>query len=361
MQHLLTSTRLFRVATILLGLISITTARAQSSYAITDLGVLPGFVGSQADGINDRGDIVGVNVTPTNQMHGFVLRNGIMTSIGLLPSGTLSAPLSINASGYAVGIGDTKLPTLGGFLFRNNSLTSLNPNPRISILPYFISDTNVIVGDIAEGTDTGWVPTIWVEQVGKPGRFNTTSLSPFPGFTQAFASAANQSLQVVGNSTGGGNFGRGVLWNNDAKHTPVLLTPPPGDLQCWANAVNNLGVAVGQSDFGIFHSSPVVWSADATHTPTALPVLPGDVQGLANGINNSGQVIGYSGLDVTFSGVTPVTWINGQIFLLQTLLDASGTGWQISKVVGINNHGVIVGTGYHNGVQRAFILTPNPI
>lgn len=54
-----------------------------------------------------------------------------------------------------------------------------------------------------------------------------------------------------------------------------------------------------------------------------------------------------------------MTWINGQLFLLQSMLDASGTGWQLSKVVGVNNLGVIVGTGYHNGMQRAFTLSPN--
>ena len=55
---------------------------------------------------------------------------------------------------------------------------------------------------------------------------------------------------------------------------------------------------------------------------------------------------------------TPVVWLNGQIYVLQAFIDASGDGWQIINVMAINNAGQIAGNGVHNGVTSAFILTP---
>ncbi len=39
-------------------------------------------------------------------------------------------------------------------------------------------------------------------------------------------------------------------------------------------------------------------------------------------------------------------------------LVVNGSGWYLSDVAAINDAGQIVGTGYHNGQQRAFLLTP---
>jgi uncharacterized membrane protein len=352
---------------LLAGFLSVAVAGAQPSYSIKDVGALPGLFGSQANGINDAGDIVGGSEMSiaTAQMTGFVLRGGVMKSIGKLPSGSFSSASSINASGSAVGVGDSTTPSLQALLFRNNSLLDVFPSASSNAYGFYINDAGVIVGQLAQGHNAGWIPTIWVEEPTKPGRFRGTTLTPFPGDTQAQAQAANQSIQVVG-YTSGSMGTRGILWNNDANHTPAILQPvletqPQLIDSAAAYAVNNLGVAVGVSWYGIYHSTAVVWSADASHTPTALPLLPGEVQASANGINNSGQVIGYNGLDVTLHGLTPVTWINGQIFLLQSLLDASGAGWQLRWVTAINNSGQIVGTGYYNGLQRGFVLTPNPL
>ena len=155
-------------------------------------------------------------------------------------------------------------------------------------------------------------------------------------------------------------------WNNDAKHTPSLLAPAPGDQTAIAKAVNDLGASCGFSWYGIYRTTPVVWSADASHTPTALPTLPGTPHGNATGINNLGQVIGFSGDGSSAggaTGATPVIWINAEIYTLQSLLDASGAGWDLTGSVAgqgfaINNAGQIIGNGVHNGQARAFLLTP---
>src|SRR5258708_3511743 len=45
---------------------------------------------------------------------------------------------------------------------------------------------------------------------------------------------------------------------------------------------------------------------------------------------------------------------------LNSHLDGSGTGWTLSAASGINDAGQIVGYGTHDGVIRAFLLTPTP-
>jgi len=204
-----------------------------------------------------------------------------------------------------------------------------------------------------------------VEDPTKPGRFRRTDLQPIGGDLFAYANAANQSMIVVG-YTASQAFGyRGCLWNNDAKHTPIVLAPAPGDQTAQAQGVNNLGVACGFSWYGIYRTTPLLWSADASHTPIVLPVLPGTSQAWAKAINNLGQVIGYGG-DASSAGGTlqttgaiPVVWLGGQIYQLQSLLDASSAGWTNVEALAINNHGQIAGNGIHNGMPSAFILNPN--
>jgi hypothetical protein len=42
---------------------------------------------------------------------------------------------------------------------------------------------------------------------------------------------------------------------------------------------------------------------------------------------------------------------------LNTLI-SQGSGWELEWATGINDSGQIVGVGFHNGLQRAFLLTP---
>jgi probable HAF family extracellular repeat protein len=56
------------------------TAQASTRYHIVDLGTLGGY--SQALGLNDHGQVVGVSSTST-QLHGFVWRDGRMIDLGI--------------------------------------------------------------------------------------------------------------------------------------------------------------------------------------------------------------------------------------------------------------------------------------
>jgi probable HAF family extracellular repeat protein len=84
-----------------------------------------------------------------------------------------------------------------------------------------------------------------------------------------------------------------------------------------------------------------------------LPTL-GPHHTIPYSINNSGQVVGTS----TNSDRAFLWTAEAGIWDLNDLLDASGSGWTLSVAFDINDHGQIVGSGIHNGVGHAFLLTP---
>jgi probable HAF family extracellular repeat protein len=348
-------------------LAAIATANAQS-YSITDLGALPGASSTYAYGMNDNGDVVGWSGSNTLST-GFVWSRGAMTSIGSLGNPG-SGLFAVNLLGQAVGVANPSTSgTLQsqGVLYRNGALQTIDTSAP-SLFAHSITNSGIIVGDYTKGgggsSGGAFVPAFWVEDPSKPGRFRRTDLVPASGDNTAYANAANQSMTIVGYTQSQFTGTRAVLWNNDSKHTPVVLAPADGDQTGEAISINDLGQAAGFSWYGIYRVTPVIWSSDSTHTPTALPFLPGTTHAMARAINNLGQVIGSGGepdaaAGHAFSGVIPVIWLNGQIYELQSLLDASGAGWQITEAVAINNAGQIAGNGIHNGVPSAFILNAN--
>lgn len=352
---------------VILACVAVVVSAQAQTYSITDLGALPGATSTYAYGMNDNGDVVGWSNSGSVST-GFVWSGGTMTSIGFLGNPG-SALYAVNLFRQAVGVAN---PTTSGtiqsqgVLYRNNTLLAIDTSAP-SLFAHAITNTGVIVGDYTKGgggSSSGtYVPAFWTEDPSKPGRFRRTDLVPVSGDT-AYANAANQSMLIVGYTQNQFQGSRGCLWNNDSKHTAIVLPMPAVDQTAQAASINDLGAIAGFAWFGIYRLDPVVWSADASHTPTTLPVLPGTTHAMARAINNLGQVIGRGGEPdpangQSFCGAIPVIWLNGQIYELQSLLDASGTGWQITEAVAINNAGQIAGNGLHNGVPSAFIMNPN--
>src|SRR5438105_4145056 len=88
---------------------TVTGVVAQPRYAVTDLGVLPGYSLSVANNINDNGDIVGYCSTSSSfsTTVATVWRNGSMINLGKLPGGIYSSATALNSIGGVVGDGDT--------------------------------------------------------------------------------------------------------------------------------------------------------------------------------------------------------------------------------------------------------------
>src|SRR5258708_16729384 len=66
-------------------------------FTIKDLGTLPGGTRSFANGINNRGQVVGEATTVAGgNGHAFLFENGVMAALGTLPAGNLSPAIAIN-------------------------------------------------------------------------------------------------------------------------------------------------------------------------------------------------------------------------------------------------------------------------
>lgn len=362
------------LAAIVIGLAGISAASAQALYAVTDLGVAPGYESCYPYRLNDHGDVVGSCASAASAQEAVVWRNGTMSALGKLTGGNYSYATAINSLGVIAGDGDT------GNIRPQAWVTTTSPGVLLNIFPnnggnthtLFIGDDGVIGGYYTKslsGNTSSWKGAIWTPDPKDPRKYRTTDLPVLPGGINTKASnsipnAFNRSGQAAGYASNDQIGQHAVLWNNDAAHSIVDLGVVPGDWSSLAYGMNDFGQVVGASN-PPFGSRPVVWNNDAAHTPVALPPLPGDNYGSAYGINNAGHVIGFSyyGTPGTWDA-TParmVVWRDGGVFEIQSLLDpATGAGWTLNAANAINNLGQIVGLGTRNGITRAILLTPLP-
>ncbi|MDP9162063.1 MAG: HAF repeat-containing protein [Acidobacteriota bacterium] len=112
-----------------------------------DLGTLPGDQYSAANGINNRGDIVGVstNADPAAPEHAFLYHDGVMTNIGTL-GGDSAFANAINNRGDIVGRSRNAKGRMHAFLYRHGVFTDLGTLGGKSSNALAINNRGQIVG-----------------------------------------------------------------------------------------------------------------------------------------------------------------------------------------------------------------------
>ena len=329
-------------------------ALAQVQYSLTEMPPLPGCVDSGAKAINDLGDVAGWSRSATDLSDmATVWHAGVPTALGKARGGHDSYATAINNSGIIAGEGDDGDYRPNVLIFRGGTATFIDSGANNSHA-LKVTTSGQVIGTYVKGFGgaSAWNVAVWSPDKDKYRRaFLPQYVDPAGLPTSVYGQGANNLGMVVGQVSGSNQWSaRGGFWNNDSKHTLSLLDPLPGQWDAYANAINDNGLIVGISDVGSFSMTPVIWSP-VTHAVTALPLMPGEINGTAIDVNNSGQVIG------THEGA-PAIWIDGNLIDLQSALDASGAGWDLSVIYHINNKGQIVGSGFHNGQFRAYVLTP---
>lgn len=346
----------------------LTSAPAQPLYSLTDLGKLPGNELSVATCINDHSDTAGACNSPTMNQVAVAWRNGVLANLGKLPKGTWSYASAINLSGVVVGDGDTGDGRPQSWVTTPSGLLNFFPNSGGNTHTIGINNAGVICGYYTKslsGNVSSWRGAIWTVDPKDPTRYRETDLPVIPGingkYTSSIPWAFNQYGQAAGWAVNDIISQHACFWNSDAKHTIVDLGVFPGDWSSIAWGMNDLGQVVGESH-PPGSSRPVLWNNDAAHTPSELPLLADDNYGIANRINNLGHILGSSAVvDPTTGNAGParlVIWRDGGVFEVQSLLNASGAGWTITSITGINNLGQIVGFGTANNETHGFVLTP---
>lgn len=324
-----------------------------AAYSINDLGTLNGDVKSEANSINNLGQVVGTSYRSDGAYTGFVWspNKGKMEPIAGLSIGGASYAQSINDSGYIAGWAVNFSPVY------DHPLAIFPEGPRdLGVLPggtwgiaLSSNRSKQVVG--TSSSSFGQQPFVWSP---------STRLQPIPllrGGSVGQLSWINDNGVAVGwseqNSDGyAGN--RAVIWSSSTGM--ISLGALPGGYNSYAHMINALGDVVGDA-FGAdlhwhgFYKSPRSPMREVTR-------IPGFSSWYAHALNNGGDVVGCA---ENGAELHPYLWKpDGSFVDLNTTISAiAGSMWYLERATGINDRGQIVGFGQIGGQRHAFLLTPS--
>lgn len=318
-----------------------TMATADVQYRVVDLGSLGGF-NSIAFAVNTNGDVAGVTEITDSSFRACVLTDTGLVDLGIIPGTAQSFGLAIDSSSHVVGASYD----LGGMTYRAFRAGPMTPITELGqFSPRGMNDVGVVVGTVRAMQADQWISQhACVFQSGL-----LTELSSLGGDT-SHAFDVNNSGVIVGAST---------LATQRQPHATMWIAGSPADLgtlggnQSEAKAINESGVAVGHSTLagGAPRACRFAIGGDGTVTRTSLGTLPGAVSSYANAINDLGTIVGVSD-----SRAFVYTDAEGMLDLNDSI--TPGSGWVLRTAHGINNSGVIVGTGLFGGLPHGFKLIP---
>lgn len=264
-----------------------------------------GTVGTQAQGINDRGVIVGTSGNVVDGYQALVWQNGTQQ---VLP------PLSGDAAAYASGI----------------------------------NQAGQIAGWSGEALENGAArAVVWTN--GTPA-----ALGRLDGSAASWAFGLNDAGQVVGQSRLSGSRRHATLWNGSV---PIDLGTLAGR-ESMALAVNAAGQVVGWSESTNSLFPPenprhaVLWNGTEI-----IDLAVGSVGfSEASDINAAGQIVGtVNGRATLWEGHVPTD--------LNIYLSAAdiADGWEFAFATAISEEGHIVGEAHNHRIQRSRTLLLSPV
>ena len=249
-------------------------------------------------------------------MHGFMAAGAGINASGVVVGKEFDDSFTVYRAFVKDGMGAQYIPLLGG---ANNAATGLN-------------DSGVIVGysDTGAGTQVAfrYSSAGGVESLGTP-----------VGAASTWANAVNSAGGIAAAAGDSSSTSPAAFLNGGW----LVLQMPSGYLSGEATAISDGGLIVGTLSRGD-ETTAFLWDGDQVKPLTGLAK--------AYGVNSAGLVVGTS-------GTSALLYRDSAVFDLNTLLGPAASTWDLQQAVAINDAGWIVGTGVHDGVQRAFLLTPS--
>jgi probable HAF family extracellular repeat protein len=222
------------------------TAFLWESGRVIGLGTLGGKT-TDANAINERGQVVGWSRAKDGSSHAFLWQNGRMTDLGTL-GGKESEAIAINERGQVVGVSATSRkdqlgrPVRHAFLWQAGKITDLNPPGPFRSRAVAINESGQVLiqtfreSNCDDSTQCGdTTPTderAWLWAGGKFTKLGTV------GGSSATAVALNDSGQAIGRSGD-----HAVLWENGVMTDLGAL--PHFAAAYWPHDINNQGQVVG--------------------------------------------------------------------------------------------------------------------
>jgi probable HAF family extracellular repeat protein len=318
-------------------------------YLIVDLGTLGGET-SEANAINATGQVAGTADTGTvGVRRAFLWESGVIFNLGVIDGGN-SAAFAINDAGIVVGSSSQKAARFSV----SGVPQEVGPN-----VPSIFPGNRVARGINASGDICGTMRypagpsphTIWTD---RPFVLISGGYSELPtlGGSNGYAHDINDSGMVVGASQIAGDAAYNAFRDSFGLFVNMGTL---GGTNARANAINSAGDFVGYSDIlgSAFHRAFLYRTSAGVMTD--LGTLSRFSEAMA--LNSQRVVVGYS---FDANGVSrAVRFSGGQVADLNTLIKP-GSGWLLTTANGINDSGLIVGTGTNpSGKTRGFLLRPD--
>lgn len=364
-------------------------AFAQTSYRVTDLGVLPSKDESIPAAINGQGLVAGTSIAEASGEAAFRYNPNNpapMEDIGQSFRGLVSRGFGINNIGVVVGdaafiaTSTADSPIRHAALFSNGSVKDLGTLKRQTFSrANSINGFNQVVGFSGPALDSPksraffWSTSTGMVDLGTLGG----------AYAQAFA--INDSGSITGNSQL-----RSSATTTDTVH--AFLSPSP----VGANAIGmrDLGTLGGTFSYGmaINAKNHVVGYSTVNKVDSRVHAFwfngngmkdlgslapnssnPLEDQSVALGINSSDRVVGYAYLPAINAntdpavqpGTSPVrqvafVWSQGAMTDLNKLIGTATDTYHLNSAMAINDKGQIVATALTKatGTRRAVLLTP---
>ena len=323
---------------------------AAATYSITDLGSLGGGRTTPM-GINNRGAVVGFSNTAEGLARAFLYRAASLVDLGTL-GGDESFAYRVNDNGVIVG-------------------RAQDPSGRFHAFVTTLSGSVIGLASIDARADGDFGAALGINSAGDVAGYYTTAGEHMSARNRVFLS---RDFSVTDIGTFGGEDGVVVAVNDGgsmagffsfephadyAHHSSFLLSggkPVPigslGGKLTTARDLNNRDEVVGDGDAGDGDHHAFLFARGQLRD---LGTLAGGRQSAAYAINERGDIVGFSeGRDGSARAI---------IITAGTMRDLNGlipsnSGWVLTHARDINDAGRIVGTGWLNGEQRGFLLTP---
>jgi probable HAF family extracellular repeat protein len=286
---------------------STTGSASATTYTFTTINPPPGYIGSQATGINDSGQVVG-RFESVGFTQGFLDTNGTITPIVVPNSVHGSVPFDINDRGQIVGgfVEDASTGYSLGFLDTNGIFTTLDVPGSLETSPTGINNLGQIVGNYISDSDSSGHGFVYAN-----GIYTTFDVpSAFGSYTEPWG--INDLGQIVGSfiphDGTPGCTASGFLDTGGA----FSVINVPGAKCTQAVGINNSGEIIGRFQI---ENGPVQSFIDKKGVLTTIDV-PGSTSTQAIGINNRGQIVGefddpslaFVATPVPLSVPEPATW-----------------------------------------------------
>ncbi len=329
------------------ALLSTALRLAAQTYALTNLGTLPGSIGSEAISVNSSGQVAGRALFANQAQRGLFYSGGQLTAVDLPNGFTSGNTNAISASGTITGYVYNTVDSPGRAFVWANGVTTLLPTPTgyAGAAGTGINSLGQVVGNAFSNS---WETMAFVYSNGV-----STPLGTLPGGTGSLAAGINASGQILGTSFNGQIWdGRTFVYSNGIK---TVLAPV--GMETFGMAINDAGQVTGLAFSADFFGKTHAYIYTPGTGFTVVDPSSGFTGAEGYAINLSGSVVGKMTTDNNTS--VGFLYSSGQVQNINDLL-VDAPGWVVTQANSIADNGLIAATATFAGTSYGVLLTPVP-